>query len=80
MIGFDEYVERERVRYGVQSEGYDEFAAKLENCRPGLTRSKGESSKEFCRRVLLQRRPAANKPLGEAFRAPGRRARKPNRP
>jgi hypothetical protein len=75
MAAFEAYVERELIKCGAQPGDYDEFARQLGNKRTGLTREEGESSKDFCRRVLLQRRPAADKPLDEAFRPPGRRPR-----
>ncbi len=76
LVAFEAYVERERARYGVRPGDDDEFARKLANNRPGLTRKVSESSKDFCRRVLLQRRPASNKPFNQALRPPGRRPHK----
>jgi hypothetical protein len=72
IAAFDEWVEREFPRLHVQPGNYDELERKLSRLRLGLTRGRNESTRDFCRRVLLLRRPASDKPLEEAFRPPGR--------
>src|SRR5262245_40521362 len=56
VVAFEAYVDRELARHGVQPGDYGKFARRLANKRLGLARGEGENSKEFCRRVLLQRR------------------------
>src|SRR5262245_51817967 len=70
MVGFERFIRREFLRFGIQPGNYEELLPKL--ALNGLVRHRNnESAKNACLRLLL-RRPALNKPLAEAFRPPGR--------